>query len=48
MIKVCDHLIDLGPEGGGRIVGAGTPEEVALCEESHTGRFLKEELGMEV
>ncbi|MGB3619330.1 MAG: excinuclease ABC subunit UvrA [Catalinimonas sp.] len=51
VIKVCDHLIDLGPEGGaggGRIVGEGMPEEVALCEESHTGRFLKEELGMEM
>ncbi|GGB44899.1 excinuclease ABC subunit UvrA [Fictibacillus barbaricus] len=43
VIKQCDHLIDLGPEGGdkgGMIVGAGTPEELAEIEESHTGRYL--------
>jgi excinuclease ABC subunit A len=43
VIKQCDHLIDLGPEGGdkgGMIVGAGTPEELAEVEESHTGRYL--------
>lgn len=47
VIKVADHVIDLGPEGGkrgGRIVVAGTPEVVAACEESHTGVFLKREL----
>lgn len=44
IIKVADHLIDMGPEGGsqgGRIIAAGTPEEVARVSESHTGRFLK-------
>ncbi|MFZ7131624.1 MAG: excinuclease ABC subunit UvrA [Eubacteriales bacterium] len=44
VIKVSDHLIDLGPEGGdegGRIVVTGTPEEVARCEKSYTGQFLK-------
>ena len=43
MIKSADYVIDLGPEGGaggGRIVAAGTPEEVALHEQSATGRFL--------
>jgi len=43
VIKVADHLIDLGPEGGdegGRIVAVGTPEELATIEESHTGRAL--------
>ncbi len=45
VIKCADHIIDLGPEGGfagGQIVAAGTPEQVAGVEESHTGRFLKE------
>ncbi len=44
VIKVADHLIDLGPEGGdggGAIVCTGTPEEVAACEKSYTGQFLK-------
>jgi excinuclease ABC subunit A len=48
VIKQADHLIDLGPEGGARggtIVVEGTPEEVAACEASHTGRFLKDVLG---
>ena len=43
VIKVADRLIDLGPEGGsggGRIVVSGTPEKVAACSESYTGRFL--------
>ena len=43
VVKVADHLIDIGPEGGaagGRIVAAGTPHEVARCAESHTGAFL--------
>jgi excinuclease ABC subunit A len=47
VIKYCDHVIDLGPEGGeegGRIVAQGTPEAVALTAESHTGRFLKNAL----
>ena len=44
VIKVADRLIDLGPEGGsggGRIVATGTPEQVASCKKSYTGRFLK-------
>ena len=43
VIKVADRIIDLGPEGGsggGRIVVSGTPEQVAACPESYTGRFL--------
>ena len=47
VIKVCDYIIDLGPEGGedgGRIVAVGTPEAVAAEPASHTGRFLKEVL----
>ena len=43
IVKSADRIIDLGPEGGdrgGEIVIAGTPEEVAACERSHTGRFL--------
>jgi excinuclease ABC subunit A len=49
VIKVADYLIDLGPEGGsggGRIIASGTPEEVAQVEASHTGRFLRPELGL--
>ena len=45
VIKLADHIIDLGPEGGdggGKIVAQGTPEEVALCETSYTGQFLKD------
>lgn len=48
VIKCADHVIDLGPEGGdegGEVVAAGTPEEVALVEASHTGRFLGRVLG---
>ncbi|MEI8381780.1 MAG: excinuclease ABC subunit UvrA [Planctomycetota bacterium] len=44
VIKTADWVIDLGPEGGsggGRILVAGTPEEIVQCEESHTGRALK-------
>jgi len=44
VIKTADWLIDLGPEGGaggGRILAVGTPERVALVEESHSGRFLR-------
>lgn len=44
VIKVADHIIDLGPEGGdqgGNLVFAGTPEECAACAESYTGQFLK-------
>ncbi|MBI3158698.1 MAG: excinuclease ABC subunit UvrA [Chloroflexi bacterium] len=49
IIKVADHIIDLGPEGGGRggqVVAEGTPEEVAEVEGSYTGRFLRPFLGM--
>ena len=44
VIKACDHIIDLGPEGGdggGTLVCQGTPEEVASCEHSYTGQYLK-------
>jgi excinuclease ABC subunit A len=44
IVKVADHIIDLGPEGGeagGQIVAEGTPEEVARVKPSHTGQFLK-------
>lgn len=47
MIKVADHLIDVGPEGGaggGQIIAQGKPEQVVKVEESWTGKFLKEEL----
>jgi excinuclease ABC subunit A len=43
VIKCADWIVDLGPEGGdggGRIIATGTPEQVALVPESHTGRFL--------
>ncbi|MBD2751951.1 excinuclease ABC subunit UvrA [Spirosoma validum] len=48
VIKVSDHLIDLGPEGGnkgGYIIAEGTPEKVAEVKGSYTGKFLKMELG---
>jgi len=44
VIKTADWIIDLGPEGGdagGRIVATGTPEDVALCEDSYTGQYLR-------
>ncbi len=44
VIKSADHIIDMGPEGGnagGTVVASGTPEEVAQCEKSYTGQFLK-------
>ncbi|MBE6767250.1 MAG: ATP-binding cassette domain-containing protein, partial [Ruminococcaceae bacterium] len=44
VIKCADHIIDLGPEGGdrgGEVVATGTPEQVAKCEKSYTGQFLK-------
>jgi len=47
VIKMADHIIDLGPEGGdggGKILFEGTPEEMTKNKESHTARFLKEEL----
>jgi excinuclease ABC subunit A len=45
VVKTADWVIDLGPEGGekgGEIVATGTPEEVAVVEASHTGRYLRE------
>ena len=47
VIKTSDYIIDIGPEGGdkgGTIVVEGAPEVVAACEESHTGRYLKQYL----
>ncbi len=47
VIKVADYIIDLGPQGGdagGEIVVTGTPEEVAMCEASYTGQYLKKVL----
>jgi excinuclease ABC subunit A len=47
VIKVADHVIDLGPDGGhggGEVVVSGTPEAVAACRASHTGRFLRARL----
>ncbi len=47
VIKTADHVIDLGPEGGhagGEVVATGTPEDIAACRASHTGRFLKAHL----
>lgn len=44
VIKVADHIIDLGPEGGsggGRIIATGTPRDIAACEQSATGEFLR-------
>jgi len=49
VIKVADHVIDLGPEGGeggGRVVAVGTPEEVAKYADTHTAKYLKRALGM--
>lgn len=47
VIKCADHIIDIGPEGGdngGTLVFEGTPEQIKFCENSYTGRFLKEKL----
>ena len=47
VIKTADYIIDLGPEGGdrgGEVVVTGTPEQVAACEASYTGRYLKKML----
>ena len=49
VIKVADHIIDIGPEGGsggGKVVVTGTPEVVAAHKKSFTGRFLKHELAL--
>jgi excinuclease ABC subunit A len=50
VIKTADYIIDLGPEGGddgGTVVCTGTPEEVAACEASYTGQFLRKYLNTE-
>jgi excinuclease ABC subunit A len=47
LIKACDWIIDVGPEGGaagGSIIAEGTPEHVAMCLDSITGRFIADEL----
>lgn len=44
LIKVADHIIDLGPEGGnagGEIVAQGTPKQIVKCKNSYTGQYLK-------
>jgi excinuclease ABC subunit A len=49
VIKLADHIIDMGPEGGkggGKVIATGTPEEVAKMKGSHTARFLKKELNV--
>lgn len=48
LIKIADHIIDLGPEGGvdgGRIVAQGTPQDIMNCKDSYTGKYLKKYLG---
>ena len=47
VIKTADYIIDLGPEGGdkgGTVVCTGTPEKIAACDNSYTGKFLKKML----
>src|SRR5699024_10219949 len=47
VIKTADYVIDMGPEGGdcgGTVIAEGTPEQVALCDRSYTGMFLKKVL----
>jgi len=47
MIKVADHVIDIGPEGGrkgGQLIAKGTPEEISKMAHSFTGQYLKKEL----
>lgn len=49
VIKCADHVIDLGPEGGdrgGHLAATGTPEEVARCNNSYTGQFLREKMNL--
>ena len=50
IIKCADHIIDMGPDGGdrgGEVIACGTPEQIAACEKSLTGKFLKEKLTQE-
>jgi excinuclease ABC subunit A len=47
VIKTADHVIDLGPDGGhngGRVMACGTPDEIAACRTSHTGKALRDSL----
>jgi excinuclease ABC subunit A len=47
VVKSADYIIDMGPEGGdagGRVIGCGTPEQIARMPDSHTGQFLKQVL----
>jgi len=47
IIKAADYIIDLGPEGGeegGEVVVTGTPEQIAACDNSYTGQFLRQVL----
>ncbi len=47
VIKMADHIIDIGPEGGrkgGKVIAQGTPEKVVKVKGSHTGKYLLEEL----
>ena len=47
VIKTADYIIDIGPEGGdngGTVIAQGTPEEVARCENSYTGQYVKKYL----
>jgi excinuclease ABC subunit A len=49
VVKAADYIIDLGPEGGdegGRVVAVGTPEELTSCPDSHTGKALREVVGV--
>ena len=49
LIKVADHVVDLGPEAGergGQIIAAGTPEQIAAHPQSHTGRYLRKVLSL--
>ena len=49
VVKLADHIIDLGPEGGekgGEIIATGTPEEIAFNKKSYTAEYLKVELGL--
>ena len=49
LIKIADNIIDLGPDGGnagGQIVAQGTPQEVAMVENSYTGQYLKKILAV--
>ena len=51
VIKTADYIIDLGPEGGdrgGTVVATGTPEQVAACEKSYTGKYLRDMLSRNV